>query len=273
MYRFDKLIKTNKMKKQVIYLALTAVMSMTLMSCMSVNFGNGDKDTTPTQVPEINQVTTMQPFDEVEISGAFKIVYEQGAEHSVRIEASEQSFQEMTVYVKGDELRIRKAVAKPTASFKDVKVYVTSPDIKKIDLAGSGMFAAKNAINTSNNMNIDIAGSGNVLLTAVTCNDMKMDIAGSGNIEIGNLNTKNVDADIAGSGDVALGTMNCKELIIDIAGSGDVTCEKIDADKVNASIAGSGDVNLKGTVRNVTKDIAGSGKVNVIEVPIPEPAK
>lgn len=261
------------MKKQVIFLALTAFMSMTMMSCMSVNFGKGGKDTTPTQVPEINQVTTMQPFDAVEIAGAFKIVYEQGAEHSVRIEAPEQSFKEMTVYVKEKELRIRKTVDKPTASFKDVKVYVTSPDIKTIDLAGSGMFAAKNAINTSNDMIIDIAGSGSVLLTAVTCNDMNMDIAGSGNIEIGNLKAKIVDADIAGSGDVTLGAMNCKEMKIDIAGSGDVNCEKIDADDVNVSIAGSGDVNLKGTVRNVTKDIAGSGKVNVVEVPIPEPAK
>lgn len=253
------------MMKQVIYLALTAFMSMTLMSCMSVNFGNGGKDTTPTQVPEINKVTVMQPFDEVEIAGAFKIVYEQGAEHSVRIEASEQSFKEMTVYVKDSELRIRKSVSKPTSSFKDVKVYVTSPDLKEIDLAGSGMFAAKNAINTSNDMNIDISGSGNVLLAAVTCNDMDMDIAGSGDIEIGNLNAKNVDADIAGSGDVTLGAMNCKELTIDIAGSGDVTCDKINADKVHSEIAGSGDVNLKGTVRNLTKDIAGSGKVNYVE--------
>lgn len=253
------------MMKQVIYLALTAFMSMTLMSCMSVNFGNGGKDTTPTQVPEINQVTAMQPFDIVDITDAFKVVYEQGAEHTVRIEASEQSFKEMTVYVKENELRIRKSVNKPTTSFKDVKIYVTSPDLKKVDLAGSGMFAAKNEINTSNKMDIDIAGSGNVLLAALTCNDINMDIAGSGDIEIGNLNANNVDADIAGSGDVTLGAMNCKKFTIDIAGSGDVTCEKIDADNVKASIAGSGDVNLKGSVRNLTKDIAGSGKVNLID--------
>ena len=48
--------------KQFVMMALVAVM---MTSCMSVNIGNSAKDDTPTQVPEANKVTAMQPFDEV----------------------------------------------------------------------------------------------------------------------------------------------------------------------------------------------------------------
>ena len=205
----------------------------------------------------------MQPFDAVDIGDAFKVIYDQGAKHSVRIEATEQALKEMTVYVKDHELRIRKSVAKPTVSFKDVKVYVTSPDIQSIELAGSGLFAASNPITASKDLDVDVAGSGKVLLTAVTCHDTNLEIAGSGDIEIGNLKANDVETDIAGSGNINLGVMSCKDFTIDIAGSGDVNSDNINAENVNVDIAGSGNVNLKGAIRNLTKDIAGSGKVNV----------
>lgn len=249
--------------KKFFLMSLVALVSMTMMSCMSVNIGDNGRDNTPSQVKEINQVTSVQPFDEVEIAGAFKIIYEQGSEYNVRVEASPEALKEMTVYVKDRELRIRKSVSKPTVEFKNVKVYVSSPDLQMIDLAGSGIFTASKPITASKDLDVDIAGSGEVLLVAVTCQESDLEIAGSGNIEIGSLTATKVAADIAGSGNVNLGTLKCTALDVDIAGSGDVNCDNIDADTLDADIAGSGNVNLKGTVRNVSKDIAGSGKVNI----------
>ena len=137
--------------KKVMLMSLMALVATMMTSCMSIGINN-DRDNTPTQVHEINQVTVMQPFNDVDIVGPFKIIYEQGEQHTVRIEASEQELNEMTVYVKEKELRIRKSVAKPTVSLDHVKVYVTSPDIQKIDLAGSGVFAASNPITASDNL-------------------------------------------------------------------------------------------------------------------------
>ena len=59
--------------------------------------------------------------------------------------------------------------------------------------------------------------------------------------------------------------MNCQGFKAEIAGSGDVNCDNIKAANAHVEIAGSGNVNLKGTVQNLTKSIAGSGKVNVTE--------
>ena len=253
--------KKNDMKKMYLF-GLIALVLMTTTSCMSVSFGNGDKDTTPTQVPSAGQQTTMNPFDCVKIGGAFKVIYEQGDNYSVRIDASEQAIKEMTVYVKDETLYIRKAVSKPTVSFKNVKIYVTSPVIEDIEIAGSGLFTASQPI-TAQDLDTEIAGSGQILLTAVSSKDTHIEIAGSGRTEIGQLITETVEAEIAGSGDINLGSMTCKDFKIEIAGSGNVNCDNIDADDVHTEIAGSGNVNLKGTVKHHTKEIAGSGKVNI----------
>jgi hypothetical protein len=253
------------MMKRFFNLALVATVAMMMASCMSINLGeNGGVYKTPTQVTGINQVTTMNQFDEVEIGGAFKVIYEQSSgDCSVRIEASEQALKEMTVYVKDGQLRIRQAVKKPTVSFKDVKIYVTSPDIKCVDLAGSGVFTASNPVEASEFI-ADLAGSGKIMLVQMTCDKAVFDIAGSGNIEFGKLDVKNTaKADIAGSGDINLGGMTCAKFNIDSAGSGNVNCDNITADDVHVDIAGSGDVNLKGAVKHHTKDVAGSGKVNI----------
>lgn len=249
--------------KNVIKLAVMAVVCMTMVSCMSVNIGSGDVDNTPTQVPELNKPTAMQPFDKVDIANAFRVIYEQGAEHSVRVEASEEAFKEMTVYVKDNTLCIRKAVKNPKMSFKEVKVFVTSPTIKGIEIAGSGVFAASNKINVTDDLHMEIAGSGKMLLADVTCKDSNMEIAGSGNIEVGNIAARDVHAEIAGSGDINLATMTCNKFHIEIAGSGNVTSDNITADDVHTEIAGSGDVTLKGSIKHHSKDIAGSGKVKI----------
>lgn len=265
-------------------------MSMTLISCLSVNLGehgnNGNKgaDTTPTQVPQINVVTEMSPFAEVDIVGAFKVIYEQGGRHTVRIEASEQAFSEMTVYVKENQLNIHPSVNKPTASFKDVKVYVTSPEISEVDLTGSGLFAANQAISCSKDLNIDLTGSGKVLMVATTCNkahldltgagtielglldamSTKLELTGSGNITLGDLKAGKVNFDLTGSGSMNLTKMVCDEFDIDLTGSGKVSCQDINAEKGHTDISGSGRVNLKGVVKNHTKETSGSGKVNII---------
>ena len=252
--------------KKLFLLSLMALMTMTMMSCVGANYGEGSlENTTPTQVTEISQVTTMEPFDVVDITGAFRVIYEQGTEYNVRVEASEQAFKEMTVYVKDRELCIHKSVYKPTARLGNVKVYVSSPELKKIDVSDAGLFAA-DTINLGTNPRVFVMGSSWVLLSTVTNQGKAIfSVDGSGNIEVGNLKTDGAVADIDGSGKIILGALECNSMRAGINGSGEINCDNINADDVHANISGSGNVNLKGTVKNVTKDITGTGKVNITE--------
>ena len=229
-------------------------------------------DTTATQVTEINQETTMQPFDEVKITGDFRVIYEQGNEYSVRVEASEQALKEMTVYVQDSKLVICQSVEKPVTKFGDVKVHVSTPDIRKIDLSGSGLFVAENAINVDSNLIVFVDGQGKVLLTDVNCKGRAIfDVMEKGNIGVSNLKADWVVANITGTGisidvgSINMVTMKCNLLRASISDYGDINCDDINADDVNVSITVGGNVNLKGTVKKVTKNITGRGKLNITE--------
>lgn len=254
--------------KKFFLMSLVALMFLAMVSCLGLNYGGGSvEDDTPTQVTEIKQVTTMKPFDAVNINGAFRVIYRHGEEHSVAVDASEQAFKEMTVYVKDGELCIHKTVDKPTARLGNVKVYVTSPELHRIDVSGSGLFAANDTIDLGTNPRVFVDGKSWVLLmSAINQGKTIFSVDGSANIQIGRLKTDGMVAAIDGSGVIEMGELECQTLRVDITGSGEMSCENIQADNVYADISGSGNVNLKGTVKNINKEISGSGKVNISDV-------
>ena len=254
--------------KKIFLMSLLALMPLAMMSCLGTNYGGSSiEDETPTQVTEIHQVTTMEAFDAVDIDGAFRVIYRPGTEHNVAIDATEESFKEMTVYVEDGKLCIHKTVEKPTTRLGNVKVYVTSPELNKIYVSGSGLIAANDTVNLGNNPRIFVTGKGWVLLRSVI-NQGKTIFAvdGEANVQIGRLKTDAMVASLEGSSEIEVGALECQTLRVDITGSSEVSCHNINADELHADISGDGYVNLKGTVKNVNKEISGSGKVNISDL-------
>lgn len=259
--------------KKIILMSLVALMTITMTSCMGCDFAKplvnvlidgGSKDETPTQVTEINQPTTMESFNVVKMNGAFKVIYEQGTEYSVRVEASEEAFKEITVYVKDNELCISETTYQPSSKLDEVKIFVSSPELNTIDLIGSGSFAAENAINLGSDPRVFVMGAGNISLKSVTCDGRSIfDVMESGNIVVGDLKANEAIVSTGDSGNINFGTLECKFMFASVSGSGNINCDNITADKVETSISGSGNVNLKGTVKEVNKEITGSGKLNI----------
>ena len=253
------------MKQFFVVLSLMAFMTMT--SCQiqvgdkEWSMGKFYKNDTPTQVHQLGQVTTMNPFNELDVAGPFNVIYEQGENYTVRIEGTVEQLEKMTVYVKDDNLYIDRRDSKNN-NFQGLQVFVTSPDIEEIEIAGSGKVTAPNALKI-NKMNLDVSGSGQITLAQLECDELKTDIAGSGSVVIGPVQANTVKNDIAGSGKVEVAALVCKKVTNDIAGSGKVTLNNMTVDKVDSDIAGSGKVILNGTVGSHTEDIAGSGKVDV----------
>lgn len=251
-------------------MSLVALVVMTMTSCMHVKIGGkdwsfgGHENNTPTQVHEVGQLTAMDPFDVVNVAGPFNVIYEQGDAPTVRVEGTTEQLGKMTIYVKDGELYIDQRKNESGNVFKGLQVFVTSPGIKGIDLAGSGKVTAPKAL-TSNDMKLEIAGSGDITLAQLTCKDLNIEIAGSGNVTTGPIQANKVTNEIAGSGDINLTGLTCKDIHNEIAGSGDIVLNNVNVENVKSDIAGSGDVILRGKVGSHKEDIAGSGKVHVNE--------
>lgn len=249
-------------------LSFVALVVMTMTSCLHVKidgkdwmFGSHTNDT-PTQVHQVGTETAMNPFDEVDVAGPFNVIFEQGDGHSVRVEGTTEQLGKMTIYVKNGDLIIDQRKQESSGTFDGLQVFVTSPMVDGLTIAGSGTITAPKALMV-NDMILEIAGSGDITLAQLTCKNLTIEIAGSGDVVTGPIQAQEVKNEIAGSGGIEVTGLICNNVKNEIAGSGDVTLNNLKVDHVKSEIAGSGDIILRGSVGSHDEDIAGSGKVHI----------
>ena len=260
------------MTKKFFMMSLMALVVMTMTSCLHVKVGDkdwsvggGHRNDTPTQVHQVGQETTMQPFDELNVCGPFNVILNQGETSSVRVEGTAEQLGKITIYVKDGGLYIDERESKwNNNDFKGMRIFVSTPNIKNIDIAGSGDVTAPNAL-TANGLLLEVAGSGDITLAQLKCHNLRIEIAGSGDVTTGPIEADEVNTEVAGSGDISIAGLTCKTLRNEIAGSGDMTFNNMNVDKVISEIAGSGDIYLLGKIGTHSEEIAGSGGVHINE--------
>lgn len=255
--------------KHYFLMSLVALVAVTMTSCLHIkigdkdwSLGDGHTNDTPTQVEQVNQVTEMQPFEKVNLSGPIDVIVEQGENHIVRVEATAEQLEKMTVYVENGALYVDQRKSEPGKTFDGVKVFVSAPMMNVISISGSGDITVPKALNVAD-LNISIAGTGDVTIAQLTCHDLYISIAGTGDVTMGPVLANAAKCDVAGTGDVDVAGLTCKTLDNSIAGTGDMTFNNLDVEHVNSSIAGMGDVILRGKAGGHKESVAGLGKVDV----------
>ena len=210
---------------------------------LNLSYGN-DEDLQK----RVSENVPVKPFEQISIAGSYHVYYTQGEKVSVRVEGRLGDLKRMVVTSDGETLRIKtKSLRKDLKSIlgremKEVKVYVSSPDLTNVSFAGSGEFEAQGNVDTDN-LSIKLAGSGDIDFSQVICDDIEVDVAGSGDVEVKSIDVNNAN--------------------ISIAGSGDVEMHFVRADHVSAHVAGSGDIKLTGKAKQVEHRVAGSGDIDI----------
>lgn len=185
------------------------------------------------------------PFNAVSMLGGVDVHYVQDSVRSVKVVAPIGEMKRFTVYTE-DSMLIIKPKDNGWRFFRsvsnDIDVYVTSPDLIGVNIAGSGDFEAKGHVDTDN-MELGISGSGEIKFGSLICNSVSAHIAGSGSMELKKLTTGNAR--------------------LEIAGSGDIDCDDVNIYSLKSSIAGSGSIEVNGKIKTHTEDVGGSGSVTV----------
>lgn len=201
--------------------------------------------------------------EEQQLTGTIQKVYSgiagnifitQGNEQKVLVQAQANIIPLLNLTIVDNELRIE---------FKDdncvdnttINIFVTTPTINQVTLAGSGNIEGQNKWDTSN-LEIVLSGSGNIKAN-INSNDVNTSVAGSGNIVLtGNATKQNLR--LTGSGNYrAFGLVN-DQAVINLTGSGNVEVQT--KQTLTVTISGSGQVAYKGSP-SITQNITGSGKL------------
>ncbi|CAL1516676.1 head GIN domain-containing protein [Chitinophaga sp. MM2321] len=204
----------------------------------------------------ITEERSIPPFHQLKVEGSMDVYLSQGPAKAAVIEAEDNIIPVIEILMEGDQLKVRYKRNTSVSTHKDVKVYLTTPEVDELSLSGSGDLKMNGKFNAKQDIKLSLSGSGNIE-GSINAPAVKAAISGSGNMDLKG-ETKDVSLSIAGSGNFDGDDLLAENVAVSIAGSGDASVHA--SVKLDAKIAGSGDVKYKGNPQ-ISSSVAGSGSV------------
>lgn len=205
----------------------------------------------------IRQDRKISAFNQLEVSGAYTIILKQDSVTSVTVEADENLQSLITTKTERKKLIIENKNS--ICGSKNIKVFVTTPELKSIDISGAV------ELNTTNNftgkeLGLYLSGAAEMEIN-ISVNNLKLVCSGSGKLSMEG-KADEVDALLSGASDINAYGLTTKSFKLSSSGAGKANISV--SDKLDVEISGAATVYYKGNPE-VTKDISGVGAVNNVK--------
>ncbi|MBX2841634.1 MAG: DUF2807 domain-containing protein [Flammeovirgaceae bacterium] len=203
------------------------------------------------------ETRNLESFDEVEISGAFKVYISQGNKEEITIETKSADPKLIITEVRGNTLKIYPKDKSWRYGKSEATLSISFENMEKLSISGSIDVIGKTKV-TSNNLVISSSGSGDIEMDIKT-EAIAVHLSGSSDLELSG-STKKQEINISGSGDIDAFDLESVDSKISISGSGEAEISV--SGSLSARIAGSGDVKYKGNPDLKDVRVAGSGHLS-----------
>jgi hypothetical protein len=200
-------------------------------------------------------------FDAVEVHGAMDVYVSQGPAGPVKIETDENLQEYVEVFVSGSKLVIRTKSGVNLRPTNDMKVYVTAPLYRKIDVSGACDIIGQSKLNNSEPLQLEVSGAGEIRME-VNAPKVEVDLSGSGAVHLAG-ETREFDVDLSGAADAKCFDLKSESTRVEISGAGDA--EVYASVQLNAKVSGAGSVRYKGNASTVNQSVSGAGSVKKAE--------
>ena len=241
------------MKKVFIFLAAGVVAAMTAVSCIININGNGstwvgeytEEGIDHTEIREVGH------FRALSSSLPANVYYVQADKQEVRVETTEELAPKVLTTVEDEILTLKLEPGRYPKLI--LRVVVSSPDIEKLSVSGSGTLALK------------VSGSGDILTGEIDSRDFTAQCSGSGSIRVGQLACDDFDGKVSGSGNVRMGRNSCDDFEAGVSGSGDFFVDKlISTGGASVRVSGSGNVRLSEVTVDGNMDLKTGGSGDIL---------
>jgi hypothetical protein len=179
-----------------------------------------------------------------------------GPEFSVVLEGDQDDIDEIITKLTGEKLVIRNDNLRFLSNNK-VNVYITVPELKGLDVSGSGKAEILDVVKTED-LKLFVSGSGKLITSELIVENLECKISGSGNVTLGGGKAANAVVLISGSGNMAGEATNVDSMDVSVSGSGNCSCYVTGS--LDVKISGSGNVIYRGNP-GVDAKVSGSGHV------------
>lgn len=195
-------------------------------------------------------------FDAVSVSGDWTVDIRQSETLSVTINADENLFDYLDIYVSDHTLHIGFQSGYVIARSR-CKAIITMPVLTRLKASGSLTGRISSFYMPGREMSVALSGSGDVTADDIIVRNLKLKISGSGSFMTTG-KVQNLEGSISGSGNIKAADLKTANADISISGSGSATVWVTGL--LTARISGSGSIRYKGNPVIVRKT-SGSGGV------------
>ena len=203
--------------------------------------------------PVEKRTLEVEYFSHIDVSGFFKVHYRQGPNHEVVLATQENLFEYAEVTVEDKTLIISSGEIKEA---KELTVFVTSPNLFKIECSGATEFSSANKIITSQ-LSINTSGAANASVTTSTPK-LEVKTSGASNVELtGDCEMMKIET--SGASNVEGFKLICQEAKIETSGASNVEVQVIK--NLIAKGSGASNIEYKGNP-NVNSEMSGASDIS-----------
>lgn len=200
-------------------------------------------------------------FSKVQVHGDMDVYVSQGSAKSLRIEGDDNLLQYIEIVQQGDEITIRPKDGVNLDPSGNMKVYLTAPVYKSIDVSGACNITGQTKIDNDENLKLQVSGAGDIKMD-VSVPEIDAKISGSGNVNLKG-QTRKFDLDLTGAGKAHCYDLLSETTTVDISGAGDA--EVFASVKLDAQVSGAGTITYKGNAKSVKQEVSGAGSVRKVD--------
>ncbi|MCX6152650.1 MAG: DUF2807 domain-containing protein [Candidatus Kapabacteria bacterium] len=234
------------MKKSYLFFSTFALAALLFNSCRNIF------DYTDGSGYIIKKERNISKFNSLTLSGSGNVYLIQGADEKVVVETDDNIMSNVFTDLHGKVLELgTHGWNSPTK----LNFYITVKNINAVSVSGSGQISSS-AIKTDY-MELNINGSGKIIIDNLVSSNLINEVSGSGEIQVNSGITDYTECDISGSGRIDLLRLTSNKCKISISGSGD--CKINVVNDLRASISGSGNVYYHGNPQGIDLHSSGSG--------------
>jgi hypothetical protein len=229
-------------------LFITAVCSAFLFACnkRTTSYGDGML---------ASQKRNLAPFNSIEMSGNFAVVYQRSDSISARVVIDQNLLGNLHTVVTQDSL-LKLTLDGNLKPSRVPIVYLSGPYFRSVTVSGMGSLTSLDTLR-NNHLKVSVNGSGDVTLALRGLQSATAELTGMGAINLSG-GCDSLEATINGSGDINTGALKTIRADMAINGSGR---EYVWAtNRLRIRINGSGEVFYKGSAVRDT-EIIGSGTI------------
>lgn len=250
--------------KQLVMMKGAALLACVLMlgSCINERKVLGVFDS-----EKVTERRAHDSFERIEILGSPTVYYAQADSFSVCVKGPKSMVDDIITEVDGQTLKVRNrgkiGIFNISVGDDDqTAVYVTSPDLTRVQLNGSGDFISNGRIDTDRAIFV-LRGSGDIDVEDIICDECEVELVGAGDFDMKRLDAKEVAVSLIGSGDIEMNLWNVTSTSLALKGSGDIeTVFKEGCRHVDCELQGTGDIKLAGAVSRFNQHKVGSGNID-----------